>query len=107
VGRANQEALQQPGKMPIGGMAGWLMAKLHRAGRGRSRLLLVERITLAPRQSLALVEAEGRRLLVATSADGASAFYPLDERPRASQPCAGDSLTKPRRRTKISPRVSW
>jgi hypothetical protein len=42
------------------------------------RLALVERITLAPRQSLALVEAEGRRILVATSADGASAFYPLD-----------------------------
>jgi Flagellar biosynthesis protein, FliO len=47
--------------------------------RATPRLALVERITLAPRQSLALVEAEGRRILVATSADGASAFYPLDE----------------------------
>jgi hypothetical protein len=34
---------------------------------------------LAPRQSLALVEAEGRRLLVATSPEGAPTFYALDE----------------------------
>jgi hypothetical protein len=43
------------------------------------RLALVERIALAPRQSLALVEAEGRRFLVATSHEGAPAFYALDE----------------------------
>ena len=51
------------------------------AGRRRvePRLALVERITLAPRQSLALIEAEGRRILVATSAEGGPAFYPLDE----------------------------
>ena len=41
---------------------------------------------LAPRQSLALVEAEGRRFLVATSAEGAPAFYPLDEQ---AAPVAG------------------
>jgi hypothetical protein len=34
----------------------------------------VERIALAPRQSLALVEAEGRRFLVATSAEGGRRF---------------------------------
>jgi len=49
--------------------------------RNEPRLHLLERIALAPRQTLALVEADGRRLLVATSADGGSAFYPLDERP--------------------------
>ena len=42
----------------------------------------MERIALAPRQSLALVEAEGRRFLVATSPEGAPAFYALDERAR-------------------------
>jgi hypothetical protein len=42
-----------------------------------ARLALVERITLGPRQALLLVEADGVRLLVATSSDGASAFYPL------------------------------
>ncbi len=41
---------------------------------------LLERIALAPRQSLALVEAEGRRFLVATSAEGGPAFYPLESR---------------------------
>jgi flagellar biogenesis protein FliO len=46
----------------------------------RPRLALLERIALAPRQSLALVEAEGRRFLVATSPEGAPAFYALDAR---------------------------
>ena len=61
------------------GWAGWLLAKWHGRGRAEPRLALVERITLAPRQSLVLIEAEGRRILVATSAEGGPAFYPLDE----------------------------
>ncbi len=64
----------------LGGLAGWLMARLRKSGRHEPRLALVERIALGPRQSLALVEAEGRRILVATSAEGGPAFYPLDER---------------------------
>jgi hypothetical protein len=67
----------------LGGLAGWLLPRLRewlrRTPRPRPHLALVERIALAPRQSLVLVEAEGRRLLVVTSADGAAAFYPLDE----------------------------
>lgn len=74
----------------LGGLAGWVVnwaAGMAVRRRGRStrrapRLALVERIALAPRQSLALVEAEGRRILVATSAEGGPAFYPLDERAR-------------------------
>ena len=69
---------------PVGGLAGWLLGRFASAGRRRPRLELVERIALAPRQSLALVEAEGRRFLVATSAEGGPAFYALDER-RASR----------------------
>jgi flagellar biogenesis protein FliO len=65
---------------PIGGLAGWLLGRLKAGGRTRSRLELVERIALAPRQSLVLVEAEGRRFLVATSPEGAPTFYALDER---------------------------
>jgi len=61
----------------VGGWAGWLLKKLRTSRRHEPRLQLLERITLAPRQSLALVEADGVRLLVATSADGGSAFYPL------------------------------
>jgi hypothetical protein len=66
----------------MGGVAGWLLgrlkSRLRTDGRERPRLALVERVTLAPRQSLALVEAEGRRFLVATSPEGAPAFYALD-----------------------------
>ncbi|HEX4030912.1 MAG TPA: flagellar biosynthetic protein FliO [Terracidiphilus sp.] len=84
-----------------GGWTGWLLGRLLsrvRAGRRAApRLALVERITLAPRQSLALVEAEGRRILVATSADGASAFYPLDEAGgrsgRPTAPAPGSDLS--------------
>ena len=60
-----------------GGLAGWLLANWRRRGRTQPRLALVERITLAPRQTLSLVEAEGRRFLIASSADGTPAFYPL------------------------------
>lgn len=56
----------------------WLLCRLRTARRPQPRLALVERIALAPRQSLALVEAEGKRFLVITSAEGAPAFYPLD-----------------------------
>ena len=65
-----------------GGLAGWLLTRLAKGGRARPRLRLLERIALAPRQSLALVEAEGRRFLVATSAEGGPAFYALDEKTR-------------------------
>ena len=70
---------QGPGPK-IGGLAGWLLARLRFQPRPRPSLALLERITLAPRQSLSLVEAEGRKFLIATSADGAPAFYALNER---------------------------
>ena len=62
------------------GLAARLLERLRRGPRAQPRLALVERIALGPRQSLALIEAEGRRLLVATSAEGAPAFYTLDGR---------------------------
>jgi flagellar biogenesis protein FliO len=97
-----QETNSKPeGKPAIGGWAGWLLARLRASRRHEPRLQLLERITLAPRQSLALIEADGRRLLVATSADGGPAFYPLDGRmaraPRATV----------RERSQQSGRVSW
>jgi hypothetical protein len=65
-------------KPPLGGFAGWLLGRLHGAPRRAPSLAVLERITLAPRQSLALVEADGRRFLVATSPQGTPAFYALD-----------------------------
>ena len=75
------------------GLAHWLLKSLRKNRSREPRLELLERIALAPRQSLALVEAEGRRFLVATSADGGPAFYALD--------------TRPPRTGRRSPRVSW
>lgn len=64
----------------VGGWAGWLVDRFRGRCGPRPRLELVERIALGPRHSLALVEAEGRRILVATSAEGGPAFYPLEGR---------------------------
>jgi flagellar biogenesis protein FliO len=75
------EATERSPWKAAGGLAGWLLDRLRRNTRPRPRLALVERIALAPRQSLALVEADGRRVLVATSPEGAPAFYPLDRPP--------------------------
>jgi flagellar biogenesis protein FliO len=82
----------------IGGLSVWLLQRLRSAQRRRPRLALVERIALAPRQSLALVEAEGRRFLVATSPEGAPAFYALDQLPTAT---ARATLSR------AAARVSW
>lgn len=86
-------------KTQVGGLAGWLLGRLRRESRPRPSLALLERISLAPRQSLALVEAEGRRFLVATSVEGAPAFYALEDRAGAAA----------RGRTTMSrgARVSW
>lgn len=99
-----------------GGLAGWLLDRLRqvrlsgvslggvRLGlrKPAPRLALLERITLAPRQTLALVEAEGRRFLVASSAEGAPAFYPIDGGCGARTRSAGASA-----RASSAARVSW
>jgi len=92
------------------GLAGWLLARIGVRREARPRLALVERIALAPRQSLALVEAEGRRFLVATSPEGAPAFYPLDlPGPGAGRPRPLPAPRTPAPRTTSAPaaRVSW
>ena len=99
-------------RRPVGGLAGWLLGRFRAGARSRPHLTLLERITLGPRQQLALVEAEGRRFLVATSAEGAPAFYALDER-RAAQPVAGPRQKSParsnpaRQPAERAVRVSW
>jgi flagellar biogenesis protein FliO len=72
------------------GLGAWLLSRLkqrfNRREGAQARLVLVERITLAPRQSLALIEAEGRRFLVATSTEGVPAFLALDHGARTVSP---------------------
>jgi flagellar biogenesis protein FliO len=67
-----------------------------------ARLAVIERVALGPRQSLMLVEAEGVHLLVATSADGAPAFYPLPSSPVTSQ-----GLKSAQTSRKLQGRISW
>jgi flagellar biogenesis protein FliO len=73
------------------GLGEWLLARLRRRALREPRLALVERISLAPRQIVALVEADGQRLLVATSYDGAPVFFPL--KPSAPRPTAKRART--------------
>lgn len=87
----------------LGGLADWLMKKWRERQAPQPRLALLDRITLAPRQSLALVEAEGRRILVATSAEGGPAFYPLDEGPGRKYSTGAARLCESHRKL----RVSW
>jgi flagellar biogenesis protein FliO len=61
-----------------GGWLGWLLRRWKGSKSPARRLKLVDRVALAPRQSLCLLEADGRRVLLATSADGAPAFFALD-----------------------------
>ena len=98
-----------------GGLAGWLISRLklgvHAQERRKSLLTLLDRISLAPRQSLALVEAEGRRFLIGTSPDGGPVFYPLDGSSASSgAPASVARLTNTRASrplTGASTRVSW
>ena len=78
AGQMNQE--EKKTTRQVGGLAGWMLGRLRIVRGSQPRLALLERITLAPRQSLSLVEAEGRRFLVATSPEGSPAFYALDDR---------------------------
>jgi len=84
------------------GLGGWVLERFRRPGRAQPRLTLVERIALSPKQSLALVEAEGRRFLVATSAEGTPVFYPLDP-----DGLAGGQIRSGRPRPVHPARLSW
>jgi hypothetical protein len=106
-------------RAPIGGLAGWLLGRMRGMRRAPARLAVLERITLAPRQSLSLIEAEGRRFLVATSPEGTPAFYALDgdarqqgrsaDSPRETGLETGRQIRRPTRRAggDRDLRVSW
>lgn len=59
------------------GLGEWVMNRLRHRAVTQRRLMVIERIHLAPRQTLALVEADGHKLLVATSGEGTSTFFQL------------------------------
>ncbi|HEY1160224.1 MAG TPA: flagellar biosynthetic protein FliO [Terracidiphilus sp.] len=96
-------------RAPRGGLAGWLLERLRVTRRAPPRLAVLERIALAPRQSLVLVEAEGRRFLVATSPEGTPAFYAFAEQTRPNLPgrLTGNGHAAGRAAPDQAGRVSW
>jgi hypothetical protein len=97
----NQTGVKAGKEEQVWRLTGWLLGRLRGERRPQPSLTLVERIVLAPRQSLSLVEAEGRRLLVATSPEGPPTFYALDERH------GGESSGRPARLSPSRARTSW
>jgi hypothetical protein len=91
------------------GLAGWLLRWWRRSEAPLPRLTLLERLPLGPRQALSLVEAEGVRLLVATSAEGTPAIYPLYPPQRALSPIpqSRPRRGRPERRLGLESRDSW
>ncbi|WP_348261402.1 flagellar biosynthetic protein FliO [Telmatobacter sp. DSM 110680] len=58
-------------------LVAWFLSRFHHREFQQPRLALVQRIVLAPRQTVALIEADGQRVLVATSPEGTPAFFSL------------------------------
>ena len=84
------------------GLAAWLLNNWQPSLARPVRLALIARVPLGPRQSVALIEAEGMHLLVATSADGAASFFPLPQslpslppEPSVGPVCSADGLGTP------------
>ncbi|WP_396126813.1 flagellar biosynthetic protein FliO [Acidicapsa ligni] len=81
------------------GLAGWLARFWMQWQRSigsaahRSRLALIERLPLGPKQTLLLVEADGMRLLLSISSEGAPVFFPLSEARFESQEAVSDVMT--------------
>jgi len=61
------------------GLTEWLLRRLHSSTAPAPQLSILARIALGPRQTLALVEAEGVHLLVGTSAEGPPSFFALQQ----------------------------
>lgn len=62
------------------GLAAWVLRWFVRRSAAPVPLHLLGRITLGPRQSLSLVEAEGVRILIGCSTEGGIVFFALGGR---------------------------
>lgn len=63
----------------LGGITRWLSRQWQAVAVSKSPLAVVAKIQIGPRHSVALLEADGTRLLLATASDGAIAFHSLPE----------------------------
>lgn len=62
------------------GVTAAIIARLRRGGTEMPRLAVLGRVNIASKQSVALIEVEGERLLVGTSQEGAPRFFRLSAR---------------------------
>jgi hypothetical protein len=71
------------------GVTAWVFERIRRRSAMRSRMAVLEKISFAPRQSLALIEVDGERVLVGSSQDGSPQFYRLNaiSRSRTQKRC--------------------
>lgn len=56
-----------------------------RQARAPRRLLVLEKVSLAPRQTIALIEVDGQKLLVASTQEGSPSFCLLNSSARRSE----------------------
>lgn len=61
------------------GLGAWLLERLQQRSVAEPRLRMLERIRVTPRQTMALIEADGERFLVAAGESGAPVVFPLKE----------------------------
>lgn len=61
------------------GLGAWLMSRFRSRCNATARLRMLENIRITPRLSVALIEADGERFLVATSDTGGPVFLPLSK----------------------------
>ena len=77
---------------PARTFAGWrevltsVSARLYRRESAVSRLAILERITVGPKQTVTLIEVEGEKVLVGTSQEGAPQFLRLKAARRRGGP---------------------
>jgi len=92
----------------LGGTIAWLAHRWARSEGHPPRLAVIERLALSPKQVLLLVEADGMRLLISTSAEAPSTIFPLHGMPAPVQ--AGRPILRPGSRVtrpQAEGRISW
>ncbi|MGA2559382.1 MAG: flagellar biosynthetic protein FliO [Terracidiphilus sp.] len=62
---------------PVIELARWLFKRLQPSPARPAQMAVLERISLAPRQSLTLVEVQECKFLIVTSVEGISVVHPL------------------------------
>lgn len=77
-----------------GSIAGWLSKQWIAVATSKSQLAVLAKVQIGPRHHVALLEADGMRLLIATSTDGSVAFQELPNTARCDRNHGGSESLK-------------